>query len=82
MQQARTISLTLMVTGLLRRAQVGITEDIYHEVFRSLLEGQNSYALHLQVALSYFLCELAYKMLEGGFSDEEICCFLELMDLP
>jgi hypothetical protein len=34
--------------------QVGITEDINHEVFRSLLENQNSCALYSQVALSYF----------------------------
>jgi hypothetical protein len=36
----------------------------------------------LCVALSYFLCKLAYNTLEGGFPDEEICCFLEFMDLP
>jgi hypothetical protein len=59
-------------------AQVGIAEDINHEVFRRLLESQNSYALHLQGALSYFLCELAYKTLGGGFPDEEICCFWNL----
>jgi hypothetical protein len=63
-------------------AQVGITEDINHEVFYSLLESKNSWALHSQVTLSYFLQELAYKMLEGGFLDEEICCVLGLMDLP
>jgi hypothetical protein len=63
-------------------AQVGITEDINHEVFCSLLKSKNSCALHLQVALSYFLCKLTYKMLEEGFPDEEICCFLELMNLP
>ena len=82
MQQARTISLALMVTRLTCTTQVGITEDINHEVFRSLLESKNSCALHLQVALSYFLCKVAYKMLEGGYPDEEICCFLELTDLP
>ncbi len=26
--------------------------------------------------------DLSYKMLEGGFPDEEICIFLELLDLP
>jgi hypothetical protein len=65
-----------------RRAHVGIVEDINHEVFCSLLESQNSCALHLQVALCKFQCNLAYNMLEGGFPDEEICCFLELTDLP
>ncbi len=63
-------------------AQVGITEDISYEGLHSLLESKNSCALHLQVALSYFLCKLAYKTLEGGFPDEEICCLLELTDLP
>ncbi len=63
-------------------AQVGIAENINHEVFRCLLESQNSCALHLQVALSKFQCNLAYKMLEGGFPDEEIYIFLELLDLP
>jgi hypothetical protein len=62
--------------------QVGIAEDINHEVFRCLLESQHSCALHLQVALSKFQCNLAYKMLEGGFPDEEICIFLKLLDLP
>ncbi len=62
--------------------QVGITEDTNHEVFHSLLESQNSCALHLQVTLSYFLCKFVYKMLEEGFPDEEICCFLGLTDLP
>jgi hypothetical protein len=32
-------------------AQVGIAEDINHEVFRSLLESQESCALHFQVTL-------------------------------
>jgi hypothetical protein len=63
----------------MHRAQVGITEDINHEVFRSLLESKNSCTLHLQVALSYFLCEFVYKMLEGGFPDDKMCCFLELI---
>jgi hypothetical protein len=64
-------------------AQVGITEDINHEVFRSLLESQESCALHLQVTLSgHVMYNLLYKMLEGGFPDEEICCFFELLDLP
>jgi hypothetical protein len=58
-----------------RRAQVGIAEDINHEVFRSLLESQHSCALHLQVTFSKFQCNLSYKMLEGGFPDEEIRCF-------
>jgi hypothetical protein len=64
------------------RTQVGITEDINHEVFCSLLESQYSCALHSQVALSKFQCKLSYKTLEGGFPDEEICWFLELMDFP
>jgi hypothetical protein len=64
------------------RAQVGIAEDINQEVFRSLLESQNSCALHSQVALSKFQCNLAYKTLEGGFPDEEICILFELSDLP
>jgi hypothetical protein len=65
------------------RAQVGIAEDINHEVFCSLLESQKSCALHLQVTLSgHVVYNLSYKMLEGGFPDEEICCFLELSDLP
>jgi hypothetical protein len=59
------------------RAQVGIAEDINHEVFRSLLESQESCALHSQVTLSghvvYILLDM---MLEGGFPDEEICIFL------
>ncbi len=63
-------------------AQVGIAEDINNEVFRCLLESQNSCALHLQAAFSKFQCNLVYKMLEGGFPDEEICIFLELLDLP
>ncbi len=55
-------------------AQVGIVEDIIHEVFRSLLESQDSCALHLQVTLSgYLLYNLLYNILEGGFPDEEIC---------
>jgi hypothetical protein len=57
-------------------AQVGIIEDINHEVFRSLLASQNSCALHLQVTLSgYLFYDILYKTLEGGFFDEEICCF-------
>ncbi len=60
-------------------AQVGIVEDINHEVLRSLLESQNSCALHSQVTLSrYLFYNLLYKKLEGGFPDEEICYFLEL----
>ncbi len=63
-------------------AQVSIAEDINHEVFHSPLESQDSCALDSQVALSKFQCNLAYKMLEGGFPDEEICIFFELLDLP
>ncbi len=63
-------------------AQVGIAEDINHEVFRSLQEIQNSCALHLQVALSKFQCKFSYKTLEGGLPDKKICCILELTDLP
>jgi hypothetical protein len=64
-------------------AQVGIVEDINHEIFLSLLESQESCALLLQVTLSgHVMYNLLYKMLEGGVSDEEICCFLELLDLP
>jgi hypothetical protein len=64
-------------------AQVGIAEDINHEVFRSLLESQESCALYLQVTLSgHVVYNLSYKMLEGGFPIEEICWFLELTDLP
>jgi hypothetical protein len=56
-----------------RRAQVGIIEDINYELFRSLLESQNSCALHSQVTLSgYLLYSLSYNMLEGGFPDKEI----------
>jgi hypothetical protein len=63
-------------------AQVGIAEDINNEVFCSLLESQESCALHLQVTLSgHVVYNLSYKMLERGFPDEEICCFLELLDL-
>ncbi len=57
------------------RAQVGIAENMNHEVFRCLLESQNSCVLHLQVTHSKFQCNLAYKTLEGGFPDEEICIF-------
>jgi hypothetical protein len=64
------------------RAQVGIAEYINHEVFHSLLE-QKSCALHSQVTLSgHVVYDLLNKMLEGGFIDVEICCFLELLDLP
>jgi hypothetical protein len=64
-------------------AQVGIAEDINHEVFRSLLESQESCALHSQVTLSgHVMYNLLNKMLEGSFPDEEICIFLELLDLP
>jgi hypothetical protein len=66
----------------MQRAQVGIAEDINHEVFCSLLESQNSCALNLQVNLSKFWCNLLHNTLEGGFPDEEICGFLELTDLP
>jgi hypothetical protein len=65
------------------RAQVGIAEDINHEAFRSLLESQESCALHSQVTLSgHVVYNLSDKTLEGGFPDEEICIFLELLDLP
>ncbi len=65
------------------RAQIGIAEVINHEVFHSLLESQESCALHLQVTLSgHVVYNLLHKTLEGGFPDEEICCFLELLDLP
>ena len=64
-------------------AQFGIIEDINHELFRSLLESQESCALHSQVTLSgHVMYNFLYKTLEGGFPDEEICCFLELTDLP
>ncbi len=64
-------------------AQVGITEDINHEVFCSLLESQESCALHLQVTLSgHGVYNLSYKTLKEGFPDEEICCFLKLLDFP
>ena len=64
-------------------AQVGIIEDINHEVFCSLLESQESCALHSQVTLSgHVVYNLLDKMLEGGFPDEEICIFFELLDLP
>ncbi len=64
-------------------AQVGTAEDINHEVFSSLLESQESCALHLQVTLSgHVVYNLSDKTLEGGFPDEEICIFLELLDLP
>ncbi len=64
-------------------AQVGIAEDINHKVFCGLLESQESCALHLQVTLSgHVMYNLSYKLLEGGFPDEEMCCFLELLDLP
>jgi hypothetical protein len=57
-------------------AQVGIAEDINHEVFRSLLESQESCALHSQVTLSgHVVYNLSDKTLEGGFPDEEICIF-------
>jgi hypothetical protein len=82
MWQARTRSLTLTVTRL-PCCVVGIAEDINHEVFCSLQEGQESCALHLQVTLSgHVVYDLLYKMLEGGFPDDEICCILELLDLP
>ncbi len=46
------------------RAQVGIAEDISHEVFRSLLESQESCALHLQVTLSeHVVYNPSYKTL-------------------
>jgi hypothetical protein len=64
-----------------RRAQVGIAEDTNHEVFRSLMKSQHSYALHLQVTFSKFQCNLSYKTLEGGFTNEEIFCFFELISL-
>jgi hypothetical protein len=52
-------------------------------VFRSLMESQEIYALHLQITLSgHVVYNFLYKTLEGGFPDEEICCFLELLDLP
>jgi hypothetical protein len=64
-------------------AQVGIIEDINHEVFCSLLENQNSCALHLKVTLSgLLLYDLLYNMLEGGFPDEEICCFFGIYGFP
>jgi hypothetical protein len=66
----------------MHRAQVGSAEDINHEVFCRVLESQDSCALHWQVALSKFQCNLTYKTLEGDFPDEEICIFLELLDLP
>jgi hypothetical protein len=56
-------------------AQVGVVEDINHEVYRSLLESQESCTLHLQVTLSgHVVYNLLNKMLEGGFPDEEIYC--------
>jgi hypothetical protein len=65
------------------RAQVAIAEDINHEVFRSLLESQESCALHLQVTLSgHIVYNLSDKTLEGGFPDEEICIYLKLFGLP
>jgi hypothetical protein len=57
-----------------QHAQLGIVEDINHEVFHSLLESQDSCALHSQVTLSeYLLYDLSYNTLEEGFPDEEIC---------
>jgi hypothetical protein len=64
-------------------AQVGITKDINHEVFRSLLESQESCALHLQVALSgHVVYNLLDKTLVGGFPDEKICIFFETFGSP
>jgi hypothetical protein len=64
-------------------AQVGIAEDINHEVFCGLMESQESCALHLQVNLSgHVVYNLLDKTLEGGFPDEEVCIFFELLDLP
>jgi hypothetical protein len=45
-------------------------------------DTEPAFVAMLRVALSYFLCKLMYNTLEGGFPGEEICCFLELMDLP
>ncbi len=60
-------------------AQVGIAEDINHDVFHSLLESQESCALHSQVTLSgHVVYNLLYKTLEGGFPDEEIFFFWNL----
>jgi hypothetical protein len=56
-------------------------KEISYEHLQSLLESKKSCALHLQVALDFF-CDLAYKMLEGAFPDEEICCLLVPTDLP
>jgi hypothetical protein len=57
------------------RTQVGIVEDINHEVFRSLLksqesqESQESCTLHLQVTLfGHVVYNLLYKTLERGLS--------------
>jgi hypothetical protein len=67
----------------LLRAQVGIAEDINHEVFRSLLESQESCALHLQVTLSgHVVYNLLDKTLEGGFPDEEIYIFFGTFGSP
>jgi hypothetical protein len=43
---------------VVQRTQLGIIEDINHEVFRSLLESQDSCALHLQVTFSDTCCTI------------------------
>ena len=83
MKQARTISLAMMVTRLPCLVHKLVLLKTSTIVFRSLLEGQDSCALHSQVTLSgHVMYNLSNKTLEGSFPDEEICIFLELLDLP
>jgi hypothetical protein len=83
MQQARTISMPLMMASLpcIAHKLVSLMTSIMKYSTASW-RARTACALYLQVSLSNFLCKLAYKTLEGGFPDEEICCFCESYGSP
>jgi hypothetical protein len=83
MQQAKTLSLTLMVTRLLcAMHKLVLLKTSIMKYSAASWRARTAVLCICRLLFPIFCASLAYKMLEGGFSDEEICFFLKLVDLP